>query len=340
MCPIRSKRDRQQKLRKYKTLPSVSVVICTYNPGNYPNLKDAVDSLLQQSHKVNEIIAVVDGDQALGDKISSAYNRWQQVKVIVTEKGLSVTQARNVGIRAASGDVIAFTDDDAVADKHWIARLLATYQSTNAPAVGGKILPVWISGEPAHLPRELYWLVGVTHAGFAEEKVTEVRDAFGPNMSFERNVFEVAGYFNEGLGFAGQRTSYVQGEEPEFGLRIKNKLGRGVIYDPEAIVYHKVPPSKLKLGTLVRRSFYQGYTKALINKLIPSDESLDTEKAYLKVALKAMLRLAKNIFSGPKHFIAAKQFLVLLLCVGAVGFGFIYGNCRLSVSTYGKGNAV
>jgi len=321
-------------------LPSVSVVVCTYNPNNYPDLKDAIDSLVQQSHKVDEIIVVVDGEQALGDKISSAYNRRQQVKVIITEKGLSATQARNVGIRAAAGDVIAFTDDDAVADKYWIAHLLATYQSTNAPAVGGKILPIWISGEPDHLPEELYWLVGVTHLGFAEETVTEVRDAFGPNMSFGRNVFEVVGYFNEELGFAGQRTSYVQGEEPEFGLRIKSELGRGVIYDPEAIVYHKVPPSKLKLGTLVRRSFYQGYTKALIKKLIPSNESLDTEKTYLKVALKAMLRLAKNIFSGPKRFIEAKRFSVLLLCVGAVGFGFICGNCKLNVSTYGRGNAV
>jgi len=331
MSPTRSKKDSPQKTHSGRTLPSVSVVVCTYNPGNYPNLKDAIDSLIQQSHKADEIIVVVDGEQTLGDKISSAYNRQQQVKVILTEKGLSATQARNVGIRAAVGDVIAFTDDDAVADKQWIACLLATYQSTDAQAVGGKILPIWLSAKPEQLPEELYWLVGVTHAGFAAEKVTEVRDAFGPNMSFKRQVFETVGYFNERLGFAGQRTSYIQGEEPEFGLRIKSKLGRGVIYDPEAIVYHKVPPSKLKLAVLVKRSFYQGYTKALIQKLIPSDESLDTEKSYFRFALKAMLRRTKHTFSGPRRLIEAKQALVLLLCVAAVGFGFIYGNCKLSM---------
>jgi glycosyltransferase involved in cell wall biosynthesis len=331
MSPTHLKQESKQKIRKGKTLPSVSVIICTYNPGNYPNLKEAIDSLIQQSHKADEIIVVVDGERALGDKISSTYNRQQQVKVILTEKGLSATQARNVGIRAAVGDVIAFTDDDAVADKQWIACLLATYQSTDAPAVGGKILPIWLSAKPEHLPEELYWLVGVTHAGFAEEKVTEVRDAFGPNMSFKRQVFETVGYFNEGLGFAGQRTSYIQGEEPEFGLRIKSKLGRGVIYAPEAMVYHKVPPSKLKLAVLVKRSFYQGYTKALIKKLIPSDESLDTEKSYFRFALKAMLGRTKHAFSGPRRLIEAKQVSVLLLCVAAVGIGFIYGSCKLSM---------
>ncbi|UCH51742.1 MAG: glycosyltransferase [Chloroflexota bacterium] len=341
MNPTHSKQDGQQRTFKGRKLSSVSVVICTYNPANYLNLKDVIYSLIQQSHKVDEIIVVVDGEQTLGDKITLEYDCRKEMKVIVTQQGVGVTRARNIGIRAATGDVIAFTDDDALADKRWIARLLATYQSTNAPAVGGKILPIWLSAEPEHLPEELYWLVGVTHAGFAEEKITEVRDAFGPNMSFKRQVFEAVGYFNEKLGFNSHRTSYIQGEEPEFGLRVKNKLGRGVIYDPEAIVYHKVSPSKLKMGTLIKRSFYQGYTKALIQKLFPSTESLETEKSYLRgLALRAIPRRVKTIFSGPNRFSGAKQVSVLLLCVGAVGIGFIYGNCKLGVSARGNANVI
>lgn len=301
-----------------KELPLLSIVVCTYNPENYFNLKEAVDSLVHQSYKVTEIMVVVDGDQALADKISTAYANHENVKVIKTEKGLSITQARNVGIRAATGDIIAFTDDDAVPEENWVERLVDTYQKTNALAVGGKILPIWLSGKPEHLPAELYWLVGVTHAGFAEERVTEVRDAFGPNMSFKRAVFETVGYFNENLGFAGRRTSYIQGEEPEFGLRMKNKLGRGVTYNPEAVVYHKVPPSKLKFGVLLKRSFYQGYSKALIEKLVPSSEALNTEKSYLR-----------NLFSKSTSRRTTKQTAVLLLCVLAVGLGFIYGRIKV-----------
>lgn len=308
---------------------SLSVIVCTYNPDNYPNLKDTLDSLVQQSHKPTEIIVVVDGDQTLSDKISAAYASPKSVKTLTTKKGLSVTQARNVGIRAATGDILAFTDDDIVADKEWTAYLVKTYQETDAMAVGGKILPIWLSRKPERLPEELYWLVGVTHAGFAGEEITEVRDTFGPNMSFKKEVFEAVGYFNEGLGFAMHRTSYIQGEEPEFCLRMKNRLGKGVIYNPEAIVYHKVPPSKLKLSVLLKRSFYQGYSKALVQKLISSPDSLTTERAYLKeLVLKYVPVRIKKIFSGVKPIAEIKKLAVLLLCVSAVGTGFIYENWK------------
>jgi len=307
----------RQLLETDKELPLMSVVVCTYSPENYLNLKEAVDSLVHQSYKVTEIIVVVDGVQTLADRISTAYADHKNVKVIKTEKGLSITQARNVGIRAATGDIVAFTDDDAVPEKNWLECLVDTYQKTNALAVGGKILPIWLSGKPEHLPAELYWLVGVTHAGFAEEKVTEVRDAFGPNMSFKRAVFEKVGYFNENLGFSGRRTSYIQGEEPEFGLRMKKGLGRGVIYNPKAVVYHKVTASKLKFEVLLNRSFYQGYSKALIQKMA-SPGALNTERSYLK-----------KLFSRSTPSRTTKQTAVLLLCVLAVGLGFIYGRIKV-----------
>lgn len=303
---------------------SLSVIVCTYNPENYPNLKETMDSLVQQSHKPTEIVVVVDGDQTLSDKISAAYTSQKSVKTLTTQKGLSITQARNVGIRAATGDILACTDDDVVADKEWTAHLVETYQQTDAISVGGKILPVWLSGKPDHLPEELYWLVGATHAGFAEEKITEVRDTFGPNMSFKREVFKTVGYFNEGLDWARHRNSYIQGEESEFCLRMKNRLGRGVIYNPEAIVYHKVPPSKLKLSVLLKRSFYQGYSKAVIQKLISLPDSLTTERAYLKeLVLKYVPLRIERIFSGGKPIAEIKKLAVLLLCVLAVGTGFI-----------------
>ncbi len=298
-------------------LLSLSVIICTYDPENYSNLKEALDSLLQQSYKVEELVVVVDGEQVLADQLSSVYSNHRNLRVIVTEKGLSITQARNVGVKAATGDIVAFTDDDVVVDKDWAAYLVDTYKNTGAYAVGGKIFPIWLSGKPERLPEELYWLVGVTHKGFAEEKITEVRDAFGPNMSFKKQVFEMVGYFNENLGFARQRNSYIQGEEPEFGLRIRQKLGKGVIYNPKAIVHHKVPASKLKLGVLVKRSFYQGYSKALVKKIISSPDSLITERTYLK-----------NLFSKTIPGRTKKQTSVLLLCVLAVGFGFVYGHIK------------
>lgn len=310
----------------------VSVVICSYSLEKYSNLEEAVGSLLDQTYKPIEIVVVVDANQELGDKLSVDYAREDNVRVIVTEQSLGLTQARNVGIKAAQGDVVTFFDDDALADKEWIACLVETYNQTGAVAVGGKILPIWLSGKPDYLPEELYWLVGITHRGFAEEKVTEVRDTFGPNMSFRKEVFQRVGYFNRSLGFTKKGTSYIQGEEAAFALRMKGKLGKGVIYNPKAIVYHKVPASKLKLSLLFKRSFYQGYSKALLQKLVSSPESMSAEKSYLKgLVLKYIPDRIKNLFSGGNPLAKMKQLLVLVVAVLAVGIGFILGHVRGNV---------
>jgi len=315
-----------ESVRNHNNSNLVSIVVCTHSLENYPNLAEAIDSLLAQTYKHIEIVVIVDANQELGDRVAGIYASKNKVKVIVTEESLSSNQARNTGIRVAQGEIVAFIDDDAVADKNWVEHLMETYHKADVLAVGGKILPLWVSRKPEHLPEELYWLVGVTHRGFAEEEITEVRDTFWPNLSFRRQVFEQAGYLSETLGFAKRGTSYIQADEAEFGLRIKTKLGKGIIYNPEAIVYHKVPASKLRLSLLLRRSFYQGYSKALLRKLHPRSEPLSTEKTYLNnLFLKSIPARMKNLLLKANRLTELKQLSVLLFSVLAVGFGFIYG---------------
>ncbi|GAF70123.1 unnamed protein product [marine sediment metagenome] len=207
--------------------------------------------------------------------------------------------------------------------------LVGTYQKTDAIAVGGKILPTWLSKKPDYLPQELYWLVGLTYEGFVTEGVTEVRNALGPNMSFRCEVFKKVGLFSEAFGFARKRTSYLQGEEAELALRMKGKLGKGVIYSPESVVYHKVPASKTRLGMLLRRAFYQGYTKARLKRLSPSHKPLAVEQFYLKDLLfKYIPNRIKRIFLMSHLVVETKQLVVLFASILAVGLGFIYGYPR------------
>jgi len=300
----------------------VSAVVCTYSLDNYPNLVEAVDSLLAQTHREMEVIIAVDGNAELYERVLAHYSGNKAVKTVLLKENVGVSGARNAGISVARGDVIAFIDDDAVADKGWVENLLTTYRDFDAAAVGGKILPVWLGGKPDYLPEELYWLAGITHEGFAEEKVVEVRNTFGPNMSFKREVFDKIGFFNENLGFAQKRAPSIQAEEPEFALRMRRKLGKGVIYNPKAIVYHKIPPSKVKVRLLLKRAFYQGYSKALLRKLNISADSGATEKAYLKaLLLKHIPRRLKRFY----RLTELKKLLMLFACIGAVGLGFVYG---------------
>lgn len=311
----------------------VSVIVCTYRSDDYENVLDVVASLLNQTYPEIEIIIVVDGNEQLRKKIATISNTQDNIQVIASEESIGASGARNLGIRRARGDLIAFLDDDTVTEKRWIENLVDTYQKKDAIAVAGKILPIWLAKKPDYLPEELYWLVGSTYEGFAKEGVTEIRNALAPNMSFKREVFEKVGLFNQNFGFARKRASasYIQGEEPEFALRMQNTLGKGVIYNPNLIVYHKVPEWKTRLRILLRRAFYQGYSKALLKKLSRSPKPLAPEESYLKdLLLKYIPRRVRRVFLWFEPLAEMKQLLVLLVSILAVGLGFVYGQLRSS----------
>ncbi len=309
----------------------VSVIVCTYRSDDYENVLDVVASLLNQTYPEIEIIIVVDGNEGLRKKIATIYNTQDNIQVIASEESIGASGARNLGIRRARGDIIAFLDDDTVTEKRWIEDMINTYQKNDAIAVAGTVLPIWLTKKPDYLPEELYWLVGSTYEGFTKEGVTHVRNALGANMSFKREVFEKVGSFNPDFGFARKGASYIQGEEPEFGLRMQNTLGKGVIYDPNLIVYHKVSEWKTRLRILLRRAFYQGYSKALLKKLSRSPKPLAPEESYLKdLLLKYIPRRIRRVFLWFEPLAEMKQLLVLLVTILAVGLGFVYGQLRSS----------
>lgn len=308
----------------------VSIVVPSYSMDNYYNLRGAIDSLLNQSYPDIEIIVVIDMSKDLYSEIAKAYAKQDKMKVIFSEQSLGAAAARNVGIKNASGDILAFIDDDAIADERWVEELVNAYKEHDVKAVCGKILPLWLPCKPEYFPDELYWLVGVTHKGFSQDRIAEVRNAFGANMSFRREVFDQVGLFNESFGFVRQRARYIQSEEVELSLRMTGKFGVGVIYNPAAIVHHKIPVIKTRLKVLLKRSFYQGYSKALLWKKMKLSRSCTrTEETYLKeLLLKYIPRRIKKVFSGPGRMTEIRKISILLYCIIAVGLGFVHGHIR------------
>ena len=303
----------------------VSIIVCTYSLNNFQNFVEAVDSLLNQTYENIEVVIVVDGNEELFNKIQEYYGARESVKAVSLKENMGVSIARNIGTKAARGDVIAYFDDDAVAEKMWIQNLVDIYQKLDAISVGGKILPLWIPRKPDFFPEELGWLVGMTGEGFAEDKVVELRNTWESNISFKREVFDEVGFFNENFGFAKGGTSYRQGPAAEFALRMRHKLGKGVIYNPEAVIYHKIPASKTRVKLLLKRSLYQGYSKIMLKRSSPASKTLNTEKSYLKdLLIKYIPRRIKGIFS--LNFIKEiKQLSFLVAVIICVGLGFAYG---------------
>jgi len=305
----------------------VSVVVCTHRTDHYEEVTRAVDSLLKQTHPEIEIIVVVDGVEESYQKMILHYGSQSHIRVIATERSLGAFGAANVGVKAARGEIVAFMDDDAIAERTWVENLIDAYREFDAIAVGGKILPVWCFGRPDYLPEEMDWLVGVTHEGFAEENAVEVRNTFGPNMSFRREVFERIGLFNEELAFAPP--FYIQGAEADFGWRMKQELGKGVIYNPEAVVYHQVSQSKVKVRALLKRAFCQGYSKALLRRLNPSGGVLTVERSYLKrLLMKNIPRRIKGCFSRLDRATEIKKLSFLIALILSITIGFLYGYVR------------
>ena len=294
----------------------VSIIICTHQIHRYPDFVEAINSLVTQSYENREIIAVVDGNAELYARITSEN---QDIDAIIfNEKNVGLSESRNKGIKKSKGDVIAFFDDDALAAENWLEELLKPYKEKEAIAVGGKILPNWVSKKPKFLPEEYYWLIGVTYKGFPE-KMTEVRNTFGSNLSFKREVLRSLGGFKSEMGVKGK--GLLQGEETELCERMREKFGKGVVYNPEAVVYHKVFPERLRMRFLLRRAFWQGYSKRVMKEL---GYSMSDEEKFIKSLFWGTVGRLKG-----KSLVAFGQALFLLVITSAVGFGYVFKLLRV-----------
>jgi len=293
----------------------VSVIVCTYSRELFSDTLECINSLTGQDYINKEILLVMDKNDELYKMFLDSIPA--SVKILVnTNPGLS--EARNLGIKNANGDIIVFIDDDASADKNYISALLRNYEDVNVVGVVGKILPK----EKPGYPEELYWIGGFTYKGFPEERC-EVRNVHGCNMSFRREVFGRVGLFDTELGRVGRKL--VTAEETEFSIRVLNSFPNSrIIYDPSVIVYHKVHEYRQTLGYMVRRGYYEGMSKARIEKLYKNNKTLSTEDLYLKYLLtSAIPARLRNIFMLREVIPSSKEVVVLLLVIASVGIGYV-----------------
>lgn len=198
--------------------PPVSVVVCSYNGER--TLEECLDSLMRLNYPDYEVILVDDGSKDATPEIAE---RFPQVQVIRQEnRGLSV--ARNVGAEAARGEIVAYTDDDCVADENWLLYLVRAMQDQQAEAIGGpNITPVndnWTArcvsvspGNPSHV------MLDDQHA----EHVP------GCNMAFRRDVLLKLGGFDPQYRTAG--------DDVDICWRLLD-AGCKIGFAPGALVWH------------------------------------------------------------------------------------------------------
>lgn len=296
---------------------AVSVVICAYTEDRWVELVDAVRSVRLQ--RPDEVLLVIDHNPALAGRARAAL---REIRVLDNTRTPGLSGARNTGIAAARGDVIAFLDDDAAAAPGWLDRLTAPFASAEVIAVGGAADPVWpAGGRPASLPRgrELDWVIGCSYRG-QPEALAEIRNVMGCNMAFRRTVFDRIGGFAEEIGRVG--ASALGCEETELCIRARQRMpGARILFEPAAVVNHQVSADRVTWRYLVRRCWAEGVSKAVVARMIGSTDALSTERGYvLRVLPSAVLRELGQLLRGRWVALARAAAVPVALTCTATGY--------------------
>lgn len=252
-----------------------SVIICAHTLKRWDDLMEAVASVENQDTPAHQIIIVIDHNPEMFARARAQFHR---ADVIENHNAHGLNGARNSGVDQATGSIIAFLDDDAVAAPDWISQLQAGYTHDRVVGVGGKINPQWLSGRPRWFPDEFLWVVGCTYKGMPTTSAP-VRNLIGCNMSYRRNIVLKVGGFLSGIGHVGGRP---QGDdETELCIRIHQTLpGSVLLYTPAAQVSHKVPADRTRPAYYRWRCYLEGRSKALLSSLLGAGDGLSSERTY------------------------------------------------------------
>jgi glycosyltransferase involved in cell wall biosynthesis len=224
---------------------TISVIVPTHDRPQ--SLAKAIESILAQSRRPDELIVVNDGTQKLPDEIERVAAAAVPFRCI-RRKEASSSASRNAGLAAAFGNVAVMIDDDMVPAADYLSRLAALYEADSAGAVGG-IGAVYTLPSPPPLAQRVWdavaaalaenrWATrrcaarGVSLPPGLRGRLLPARRLPGGAISLRRRVY-AAYRFTEAFG------GYSLGEDTEFSFR----LGRteALFVAPELVIRHKMP---------------------------------------------------------------------------------------------------
>jgi GT2 family glycosyltransferase len=268
----------------------ISVIICAYTLDRWDDLRLAVASVLTQERPADEVILVVDNNPEL-QRLAEA--EFTGVRVVANEERQGLSGGRNTGMRLTHGDLVAFLDDDAVAEPTWLGAFEACFEDLRVLGATGYVAPHWIGEKPGWFPDEFLWTVGCSFKGAEAEKGGEVRNVMGCSMIFRRAVYERIGGFSHRLGRTEAGSNLLSCEETEYCIRARAAFPKGIFVSTlGAAVSHRVPARRVTFNYFVRRTYAEGISKAIVAALAPQPDALKTERSYVFGAL------SRAVFSG------------------------------------------
>lgn len=272
----------------------ISAVVCSYTEERWELLMAAIASLQNQRWPLKEIIVVADHNDSLLERLREEA---PHVVSIANDGPQGLSGARNAGVTAASGLIIASLDDDAQAAPDWSARLAENFQDPAVAGVGCDIQPRWEKAQRAWFPPEFYWVVGCTYKGVPTER-RPIRNPLGAGMALRKAVFEQVGGFRSDLGRLNKRP--LGCEETELCVRVRQQDPKALfVQDPQARVSHYVPEERTTARYFFSRCFSEGLSKASVSRSVGSGDALAAERAYVtRVLPLGILAGLKSVLRG------------------------------------------
>ena len=260
-------------------LPTISVITAAFAMERWDGLRQAVASILAQTVTVLETIVVIDHNPDLLDR---ARRELPGVVVVPNLRNRGASGARNSGVAASHGEVVAFLDDDAVAFPSWLEVMLPHFADPDVVGVGCRVVPIWAGSRPRWFPQEFDWAVGGSYRGMPE-KAAPVRNVWSCGMAVSRPVFDAIGGFRDEFGKVGGRN---RPEDTDLSLRAAAARPGGTwVYDPAAVVSHHVPLERATFGYFLRRCLNEGSGKAELTALNGGGQSTSAERLYTRRVL-------------------------------------------------------
>jgi GT2 family glycosyltransferase len=267
------------------TTPTTTVAVVTYERPAF--LARCLEHLLAQTRPPEQII-VVDSSTSQ-DTAEVVRARFPMVRYEVCPSGRGATAtARNISYELATGDILAFVDDDAFAEPDWLEKLLPAYDDRTVGGVGGR----QIRHQPGELVEGLdaIGLVrpdGTLTGNFAADPGRDVAvdHLLGANMSFRRSVLKQMGGIRD--GYAGTCIR----EETDLCLRVVH-AGYRLVYTPDAVVEHVAAPYAKGERFDLRYAYWDQK-----NHLILLIRNYGTTAPIVRTYLRTSMRVAAKDFS-------------------------------------------
>ncbi len=236
--------------------PVISVAVCTHNGA--ARLADCLASLRDQRCDAPvEVLVILN---ACTDDSSEIADRF--AFRAITEPRLGLSHARNRALAEARAPVVAFIDDDAVAEPDWLAALLRVWDAEHdAACIGGRIHLKWEAPKPDWWTDRLDEVFGYFDYPQSRMQMHHPRYPYGGNISYRRDAALAVGGFNPALGRIGRKL--VAGEEGELCYKLE-RAGHKIFYDRGPLVHHAARPDRVSPVFILRRAIMHGRSQRII----------------------------------------------------------------------------